>query len=366
MKLSAGHLLGILSVFFALACHAAEPAEIRRWIDAKTLEIEGKGWSDTKSFYDRFPAKAEKIVRPPIWALSENSAGMAVHFQSDATSIAVRWELRKAQLAMPHMSACGVSGVDLYVKEKGKWFWLGSGRPTEFPKAEKILVQNLESKAREFLIYFPLYNGLNSLEIGVPTKANFSQDVRRKNSRPIVFYGTSILQGACASRPGMAYPSILGRHFDRPTINLGFSGNGKAEPEVAQLLAELNPAVYVIDCLPNLQPEEAAERIEPFVKILRAAHPKTPIILVENIEYPDGKFVKTRRIPASKKNLNLAALYKQLRKSGDKKIYYVSAKSLLGNDGEATVDGTHPNDLGFMRMAEAVKPVLAKAVRANP
>jgi lysophospholipase L1-like esterase len=163
----------------------------------------------------------------------------------------------------------------------------------------------------------------------------------------------------------MAYPSILGRKLDWPTLNFGFSGNGKSEPEIAALLAELDPAAYVYDSLPNLSAAEARERVEPFLRTLRRARPATPILLVENAVYADVQFNEPRRTLIAEKNRTLRAVYEKLRKEGDKRLFYVEARKLFGADGEATVDGTHPTDLGFLRMAEAIEPTLKKALKGR-
>jgi lysophospholipase L1-like esterase len=335
------------------------------WRDARELMVEGRGWRDTKDFYDRLPARAEKMVRQNVWNLSRDSAGMCVRFVTDATTIAARWTLRRDTLAMTHMPATGVSGLDLYVREQGHWHWLGSGRPTRTPE-EKILVGGLKRLRREYALYLPLYNGVQEVKIGVPEGATLEGgNPRPAGEKAIVFYGTSIVQGGCASRPGMAYPAILGRRLDLPTINLGFSGNALSEPEVAQLLAELDPAVYVLDPLPNMTAERVVERYERFIHILRKTHPATPIVMVENIEYADGVFVEARQKRFADANARLAEIHKRLVKAGEKKLFYVSATKLLGNDGEATVDGTHPTDLGFVRMADAMEPALRRALKSN-
>jgi lysophospholipase L1-like esterase len=306
-------------------------------------------------------------VRPAVWNLSHDSAGLCARFITDATAISARWTLRKESLAMPHMPASGVSGVDLYVKKDGKWHWLGSGRPDKFPVNQKSLAAGLTPDRREYLLYFPLYNGIEALEIGVSQGASFEPaPPRPAGVKPIVFYGTSILQGGCASRPGMAYPAILARRLDWPHINLGFSGNAWSEPEMSRLLAELDPAVYVLDPLPNMTAKMVAERMEPFIQILRQAHPKTPIVLVECVPYPDGELVGLRRERSTNGNAQLREVYERLRKAGDKKLFYVPATNLLGQDGEGTVDGTHPTDLGFMRMADAIEPTLRRALKARP
>ena len=260
------------------------------------------------------------------------------------------------------MAATGVSGLDLYIRDGKKWHWLGVGRP-EQQNAEGTLVSGLKRTRHEFMLYLPLYNGVESVELGLPTDAIFeAAPDRYKSLKPAVFYGTSILQGGCAARPGMAYPSIIGRALDWPTINLGFSGNGKTEPEVAKLLAELDPAVYVLDSLPNLDVAEVGERVEPFVKTLRAAHPTTPIVLVENVTYSNAPFLESRQSKVTSANALLRKLYDKLKAAGDKNVYYVTTSHLYGSDGEDTVDGSHATDLGFLRMAESIAPVVRKAL----
>ena len=350
-------LCAALLVFPALAFAQATNSATVKWLDARELTIEGKGWADTVEFYDRLPARAKEIVRGPVWSLSRDSTGIAVRFTTDATAISVRWKLRKETLAMSHMPASGVSGVDLYVKDGKQWHWLGAGRAEKFPENEKVLVRTLTLGKRDYVLYLPLYNGVTEVQIGVPAEAELSPAAVRPE-KPILFYGTSIVQGGCASRPGMAYPAILGRMLDRPAMNLGFSGNGQSEPEVAKLIAEIDAAAFVLDSLPNLQPEQVTERVGAFVKILRSAHPKTPIFLVEHVEYAEAKFVEGRRSKYAECNVRLRAIFKQLMKEGDKNLYYIPAENLLGTDGEGTVDGTHPTDLGFLRMAEAMEPLL--------
>jgi lysophospholipase L1-like esterase len=345
------------SIFFALTMFCF--AETLQWRDARDLTVEGKGWTDTKEFYDRLPARAEKMVRPPVWSLSRDSAGMVIRFVSDAREISARWTLRKEALSMVHMSAIGVSGLDLYVKDGKGWNWVGVGRPKGATN-EAVLVKDLKPGTHEFALYLPLYNGVRDVQVGVTSAAKLESAPVRKQ-KPILFYGTSILQGACASRPGMAHTAILGRKLNWPTINLGFSGNALSEPELAQLLGEKDPAVYVIDPIPNMTNKLVKERIEPFVKTLRAAHPKTPIVLVESLPYTDGEFVPPRGERYKSSNAEMRAAYERLKKT-ENDLFYVSCENLIGKDNEATVDGTHPNDLGFMRMAEVLEPVLRKAL----
>ncbi len=343
-----------------------------RWYDVRSLTVEGKGWSDTKAFFDRLPAKAEGVVRPPVWDLSHDSAGLCVRFTTDATSLKARWTVTSKRLAMPHMPATGVSGLDLYVRtERGPWRWVAVGQPQDASMSTVTLVSGLPEGKREFLLYLPLYNGVSAVEVGIPGDRKLEKGASRPAShrQPIVFYGTSITQGGCASRPGMAHTAILGRRLERPVINLGFSGSGLMEPEMAALLSELDPAVYVLDCLPNMTAELVTERVEPFVHTLRKAHRSTPIVLAEDRTYSNAPLVPE---PFERNRTCRAALrsaYERLIQSGVRNLYYLPGETQLGDDGEGTVDGSHPTDLGFFRMAEAfgkvIEPLLRETVGAH-
>ncbi|HXQ79852.1 MAG TPA: SGNH/GDSL hydrolase family protein [Opitutaceae bacterium] len=348
--------LAVLS--FASAADQPAPAELT-WLDARTLPLEGKGWADTKSFYDRLPRQAEGVVRQPVWDLSHDCAGLLFHFASDTPELRARWTLTSAQLASGNMSASGVSGLDLYVRLDGGWHWLAAVRPGASREGnEGVLFEKVPAERREFLLYLPLYNGIESLQFGIPGTRKL--EAVASPGKPIVFYGTSIVQGGSAMRPGMAYPAIIGRRLDRAVVNLGFSGNGRAEPEMASLLAQLDPAAYVLDCLPNLAWDQV-QRLEPFVGILRQRHPATPIFLVENLEYPDGAVIQARRMGYDVGNQELREIFTRLSLA-DRNLHLVPAKDLIGSDGEATVDGVHPTDLGTMRMADKIEPLLRGAL----
>ena len=335
------------------------------WYNALDIGIEGQGWSDVNHPYDRLPARAEGVVPAPVWSLSHHAAGLCCRFVTDSLSVSARWSLRNDSLAMNHMPATGVSGLDLYVKTGDTWKWAAVGRPTAQRGNETILIKDAPSGIHEYMLYLPLYNGVDSVEVGVGTGSILAKppEYPEERAKPMLFWGTSIVQGGCAARPGMAYPAILGRRMNRPVINLGFSGNGRMDPEVADLIAELDAAVFVIDCAPNMDPALIAERTEPTVHALRKAHPETPIVLVENVPYQQGWFVESRRDAYHAKNETLENAYRNLRQQGITDLYYVPCDALLGTDAEATVDGTHPTDLGFMRMADAIEPTLREAVR---
>src|SRR5690606_23832370 len=183
-----------------------------------------------------------------------------VRFATDSPDISTRWTLTSDRMALTHMPATGVSGLDLYVRLDGGWRWLAVGQPRRGKTNTVALVSGLPPAKREYLLYLPLYNGVSSVELGIPEGKTISKAPPR-TVKPVVFYGTSITQGGCASRTGMVHTAILGRWLDCGVINLGFSGNGKMEPEMADLLAELDPSVYVLDCLPNMNSSEVTERV---------------------------------------------------------------------------------------------------------
>ena len=333
------------------------------WHDVTQWGVEGRAWTDAErlQWFDRLPAAAEKTVTPAVWSLSRDSAGMMVRFKTDATAIHVHYKLRKAQLGMPHMPATGVSGVDLYARDAGgKWRWVQVTRPaTQEVRAE--IIKGLATGLREYAAYLPLYNGVESLEIGVPRGATFEGLAPR--AKPIVFYGTSITHGACASRPGMVHTAILGRRFDHPIVNLGFSGNGRMDAAVGEFLTQIDAAAYVIDCLPNMKPSDVTAKCVPLVKQLRAARPDTPIVLVE-----DRRMTNSWIIPASttfhdENHAALRAAFQTLQKEGVKNLHYIPGDHLYGDDAEGATDASHANDLGFMRQADVMEPILRAALR---
>ena len=330
------------------------------WHDAKKFTVEGLGFTDVKSPYDRFPGRAEGVIPAPVWNLSRDSAGAAIRFVAGTTAIHARWKLTGKNLAGNNITAIASSGLDLYAKsDEGRWRWLGVGKPTKVPDNTDVLVTGIPATPREFMVYLPLRNGLASLEIGVPKGAGITPGPARPTGRKaILFYGTSITHGIGASRAGMTHVAMLGRTFNREVFNLGFSGNGRMEPEVIKFVAELDPAVFVLDCLPNMGAAMTAERTVPGVKQLRAAHPDTPILLVEDRVYANSFLIEGRLAGHEANHAALREAYATLQVENVKNLYYLKGDDLLGQDGEGTVDGSHPTDLGFMRQAAEFEKVL--------
>lgn len=359
MPLRIAFLLLALSAAFLPAVPAAAQSaqDTIAWHSVAGWGVEGRGWTDVQRYYDRLPARAQGLVRDRVWDLSRHSAGMSCRFVTDAPEIQVRYTLFLERLQMAHMPATGVSGADLYVLlANGEWQWIGTAQPVN-RRVTASLIRGMPGERRTYQLNLPLYNGLDSLDIGV-TKGALFEPVAPRRERPVVFYGTSIMHGACASRPGMAIPAILGRRLGVPVINLGFSGNGKLEPELGTLIAEIDAAVYVLDCLPNLSPQETAQRAEPFVRRLRAARPSTPIVMVEDRVFPNSSVLPDRMQAHRDRQAALRTAYEKLLADGFTDLHYLEGAALLGFDGDATVDGSHPTDLGMVRYADAYEKVL--------
>jgi hypothetical protein len=341
------------------------PEPALNWHDVTEWGVEGRAWTDMprKRWFQRLPDAAEGQVTGPVWSLSQDSAGMLVRFKTDATAIWAHYTLRSERLAMPHMPATGASGLDLYARdEQGKWRWVNVTKPDK-QEVKMVILSGLKPGLREYAAYLPLFNGPESLAIGVPESAKF-EGLAPRTVKPIVFYGTSITHGACASRPGMVHTAILGRRFDWPVINLGFSGNGRMDAAVGEFLIKIDAAVYVIDCLPNMGPPDVRQKCPALVKQLRAARSETPILLVEDRRNTNSWILPARDKHHTDNHIALREVYDALIKEGVKNLHYLPGDALLGDDADGATDGSHPNDLGFMRQADAfeaaLRPLLAK------
>lgn len=340
----------------------AKAADGLLWFDVTLGDVEGRILPNQsrERWFDRFPASAQKTVTSNVWNLSRHSAGMMVRFETDSTEIHVDYELLSRNLAMSHMPATGVSGIDLYARDgEGRWRWVQVTRPTSQQVKTKV-VSGLAPGLREYAAYLPLYNGVQSLSIGVKPGSKFKQ--LKQRAKPIVFYGTSITHGACASRPGMVHTAILGRRFDMPVVNLGFSGNGKMDAAVGDFLTQLDAAVYVIDCLPNMNAEMVRKKCVPLVKQMREKKPGAPIILVEDRRNTNSWILPTRDKHHDANHAALREAYETLIDAGTKDLYYIEGDTLYGDDGDGATDGSHASDLGFMRQADAFETVLRKAM----
>jgi hypothetical protein len=313
--------------------------------------------SEKESPYDRLPISYKSRVREDVWDLSKSSAGISVRFLSNSTAIHVKWELL-GDAKMNHMAETGIKGIDLYCKIDDNWQYVNTGRPTGKVN-EALLINNMPVKMREYKMYLPLYDGTTKLEIGIDSLSRLEKPGRNEK-KPIVFYGTSITQGGCASRPGMAYTNVLNRKLNVDCINFGFSGNGKMEKPMAELISGMDADLIVIDCTPNMTPVDIHENSIPLVEIIRSKQPAIPIVFIESLYYEKSFFDDSSRIKITNKNRMLKNEYDEMLKKGYKNIFYIDNKDALGTDHEGTVDGVHFTDLGFMRFADFLITKLKK------
>ncbi len=361
----------VLALICCLPCLTAagqaisQTPEAIRWIDplaAGFPVVQGQAWTQELSKnYQRLPDRMQPDVRPMVWKLSGHSAGLAIHFRSNAAPIRVRYTLiHSDERAMEHMPATGVSGLDLYARDRGGREQYVA-RSADWSSPDTVYYQfrprpdtDFARIGYEFQLYLPLYNGVSHLEIGVDSAAQFEL-LPLRTEKPIVAYGTSILQGACASRPGMAWTTLLSRGLDYPLLNFGFSGNGTMDSVILAELGGLDARLYIVDCLPNLTrvPDSAVtERYSKGIALLRK-YRETPILLVEHAEAEaDGGDSAARA-----KNVLLRSCYERLLSEGTKELYYLSCQE-IGLPDDALVDGIHPSDYGMVRQAAACEAMI--------
>ena len=334
------------------------------YTDASEFPVYGKVAAQTSARYERLPSELLGVSRDPVWYLGRHSAGLYIRFRSNSTSIHARWE-STFNNSMTHMTDTGTKGLDLYTLVDGEWRHVCSAQP-QGKTSERRIIADMDPIEREYMLYLSLYDGVMALEIGVDEGAllDLPKVDSPRSDKPIVMYGTSILQGGCANRPGMAHTNILSRRLDREVINLGFSGNALLDMEIARLMASVeDPALFVLDYAPNAYADMIDENGEKFFRVIRDAHPDVPVIFIEDVIFPHTAYDNRIKEEVTLKNQAQKRLYKRLRKSGERKIYYISADGMIGNDGEATVDGIHFTDLGMMRYVDHVLPTIKKALR---
>ena len=352
----------LLGIFIGLKGFSVEGDSLK-FVDASNFPVIGKGFINTQTRYERLPSHLENLTREPVWKLSKNCSGMAIRFRTNSDVIAAKWEVTN-DVVMNHFTMTGIKGLDLYCRKNGVWQFVNTARP-KGKSSEAVIIQNMPGDELEYMLYLPLYDGLISLEIGVAAQSEIKAPLINSPQvgKPIVFYGTSITQGGCASRAGMSYTNILSRMLDREVVNLGFSGNGKLDLEIAEAMAGIDASCFVIDCLPNVGVADIEDRYVRFLEIIRTTQPETPVILVENILYPHMHFDQEVFSLVNEKNSLLESIYREQKKKGEKNMVYVKAGNLLGQNLEVTVDGVHLTDLGFITVAENLYPVLRKQLK---
>ncbi len=351
-------MVAVVAIALQAAAAKIDSMEFR---SARDFRIVGKGFTDTESFYDRLPASFKEGCREELWTLSTNTAGMAVRFRTNSKSIAAKWTVRQ-QMNMGHMTSIGIRGVDLYRLTDEGWRHVCSGRPsTKNKENSSVLIENMDVEFAEYMLYLPLYDGVSDVQIGIDRDAEIGQpiDPSPRADRSVVFYGSSIMQGGCANRPGMCCTSIISRDMDFEAFNLGFSGNARCDLYIAEAMARMNPTVFFLDFVPNCTADMIKERAVKFIEIIRKAHPTTPIIMIDSYKFPTLQWDSKQRIQWEAKTAEVRKVAEHFKR--DKNFYYYDGESY--NNGECSVDGAHLTDLGFQAMADHYKKLLKKHIR---
>lgn len=337
-----------------------------RYVDALQFRLINKGFADTQTPFTRIPAYLKDSVRPDLWSRSECSTGIAVRFATDSKTIGARYSLLW-NFHMMHMADTGTKGTDLYrLSDDGTWQYVNTARPVKDSIQHKIYVSNLDGKMHEYMIYLPLYDGIRWFEIGVDSTAaiTWPQVDNPRSGKKIVFYGTSIMQGGCATRTGMASTCMIQRDLNVECVNLGFSGEGKQDPCMARAINRIDNVIcYVIDPVPNCTKDMCDTLTYDFVNTIRQAHPGVPIVMVEGLIYPYAKFDSFFQSYLPQKNEAFYRNYLRLKKDSPHNIYYVTADGLTGQNEEGTVDGVHLTDIGFRAYADKLEQLLQKILK---
>ena len=310
--------------------------------------------------YRRMPESVATSLNERIVALHTNTAGGRVRFQKDSTCIAI--DIKMGEICRrPHFPLTGAAGLDMYVKENNDYNYAGTFVPPyDMEEGYRSEIVFEDKKMRDITINFPLYSDVKELYIGLEDDACIMESDNYTITKPIVYYGSSITQGGCASRPGNSYTSILSRRLDCDYICLGFSGNAKAEDEISQYIKQLDMSVFVYDYDHNApSPEYLEETHEKMFKVIRGQHSALPIVIMSRPKYLLTKEEKIRLEIIKRTYENAVA-------SGDEHVYFIDGRQLMDRvKAEGTVDNIHPNDLGFSSMAEALENVLIDILGGN-
>lgn len=372
MKQLLAFVLGVLISIPALFA-ADEPEKPWRYVDAQDLRVINKGWNTTERDYSRIPAYLKDSVRADLWERQQCSAGIAVRFATNSSRIGIRYQLFY-NTHMIHMADTGLKGTDLYIWEGDSvWRHVNTNRPYLADKENKICeatyVSNLDTtRMTEYMVYFPLYDGVNKVEVKIDDTADINSGDRKliDADTKIVAYGTSILQGGCASRTGMAATNIMSRELNCEIVNLGFSGEGKMDQCLARAMAQIEDVdMYVLDPVPNCTEMMCDTLTYDFVNILRKARPDVPIVMVEGPIYPYARYDSFfgKYLPA--KNEAYRRNYERLKAENPDNLYYVTTDGLDGVEDDGTVDGIHLTDLGFRHYADKLTPILSEILNKS-
>ena len=350
----------LLFLFAASALAADESAW--RWIPISTpqIEIDGLPWfTENGGGLFRLPERRKDTYRKPVWELAQSPSGGRIRFRTNSASLAIRLEY-PGPPGMQNMHAFGQTGVDLYIGGIYRDTAVADKDAKPSKIYEHVYFKEKPRDEREVTLYLPLYIGVKVLGIGIEPDARIERPKPFDVAKPLVFYGTSITQGGCASRSGMSYQAILGRMLNADFVNLGFSGNGKGEPELARAVADIDASVYILDFAQNNPTVESLAQVyAPFIETIRSRRAATPILVITPIYSSRESWGPDARLDGMRELIRRVAAEKIA--AGDRHLEIIEGTDLLGPArGDGLVDGTHPNDLGFQWMAEGLAARIGK------
>ena len=338
----------------------------KNMIFSSRLDIKGIVWRDIeeKPFrkygvyyengeYFRLPEAVGRATSDNVYDMYRTVTGGRLRFVSDSPYVAIRAALSRVE-RIPNMTAIGTLGFDLYADG----VYAGAFVPSMTEDAYEAIVRLPDRKKRSFTMHFPLYSNLESLKIGLDADAVLQRSEDYRIEKPIVFYGSSITNGACASRPGMAYPAQVSRLLDANHHNLGFGGSARGEQPMAEHIASMEMSAFVLDYDHNAyDPDYLLATHAPFFRTVREKNPDLPILMLSA--------PKVIRDPSWQRRFEIIKqTYEQAVAAGDKNVYFLDGAAPLYELGpDYYVDGVHPSDLGFYFMAKAVADILRPIVK---
>lgn len=337
-----------------------------QWYDIRKAPFTIYGLHDPQNepFFTRMPRPVAKSVSHDVEELSAHTSGGRVRFSTDSPYIALRASMSEIN-HMNHMALTGSTGFDLYLDTEHSYCFISAFRPPSdikngFASYIDIHSAGLPRGMNSYTVNFPLYNRVTAVEIGIEKGSRLEAGLPYAPVSPVIYYGSSITQGGCASRPGTSYQGFLSRWLNIDFINLGFSGSAKGEKEMADYIASLDMSMFVCDYDYNA-PSTAhlAKTLYPLYETVRAKHPTVPYLMVSRPDVTRNADTAKERAAVIKES------YEKALKAGDKNVYFLDGFTLFeegGDPSECTVDGCHPNDLGFYRMAVKMRPFLEEGL----
>lgn len=305
--------------------------------------------------FRRMPEQVAKTVSPGVEYFYCKTSGGRVRFKTNSPYIAISAKMENI-IKTSHFAMTGAAGFDLYVGEWGQRKFLNDFRPPfEMTNGYQSVFEFPDCQMREITLHFPLYSDVCELYIGLQKDAIIQKSTPYRIQKPVVFYGSSVTQGCCATRPGNSYAAILSNWYDFDFINLGFSGNGKGEQTMVDYIAGLDMSMFVMDYDHNSPSIEHLQQTHPnMYRCIRAAHPDIPIIMMTAMSLPHilEHHYERRDI--------IFQSYQDAVNSGDKNVYFWDgSKEFEPYADYGTIEGSHPNDCGFYGMADSLRKIIA-------